>query len=261
MLQHSLDERVQTKVQALKESAAAKMVNLIHSSMGMSLRSTLDATSHLRCTDPRDKVYAVLNTVSSGHKDIEADYTKPLPDLVNLVLRNMHDIEEPHSAFMIDTQSSSLETVFGMPPGAICATEKNDYVPPSSPLMRLYEVTCDGTEMIPGNGAELVLEEIYIWCKRYEHRTIAHVVSNDLDNFRKSLADWYAFFRRQERIERIADRRQRLSKSARHFGMDDYPRTNLGVRKCEKLLEGIPKTGWKTFKDCCEKCSRLLESL
>ncbi|KAM0708200.1 hypothetical protein Q7P35_004850 [Cladosporium inversicolor] len=79
----------------------------------------LDSTYHLRCTDLRDKVYAILNIVSSGHQGIKADYTNTLPNLMNHILHNVHVHAKPYALHVVATQCSSLESVFGVSPGSI----------------------------------------------------------------------------------------------------------------------------------------------
>lgn len=89
-----------------------KMVQLTCGTLDTSLRSMLDATSHLLCTDTRDKVYGILNMVTSGHQGIEADYTLALPKLLNSVLRNMHECQRPAGLNEVADQCLDLERVF-----------------------------------------------------------------------------------------------------------------------------------------------------
>ena len=45
-------------------------------------------TRHLQCSDPRDKVYAVLNMASNKSSDIQSDYSKSTPEVFQSVLEH-----------------------------------------------------------------------------------------------------------------------------------------------------------------------------
>ncbi|KAF1820638.1 HET-domain-containing protein [Dissoconium aciculare CBS 342.82] len=53
------------------------------------------ATRDLRCTDMRDRVFAVLSVDKGPSRNILPDYEKPLPHLVNEVLRDHHAFNPP----------------------------------------------------------------------------------------------------------------------------------------------------------------------
>ncbi|GAB7331617.1 hypothetical protein MBLNU13_g02987t1 [Cladosporium sp. NU13] len=183
------DERVGAKVQALRDSSAGRMLSLIHASMDSSLRAMLDSTSHLRCTDPRDRVYAILNAVSSGHQGIEADYTATLPDLMNHVLRNMHATEKPRSLLEVGMQCSALEAVLGMSPGSLYENEVEALAPCSDPPFQLSQAnlyairsSLAGRSKSPFRAHQivLVLEDMRFWCKRHKHQQIARMIRQEL---------------------------------------------------------------------------------
>ena len=83
--------------QKLSTTPAVRMVFLRTSVIGISLYHILKATSHLHCTDPRDRVYALLSVASQGHEEIRADYTIQVADLVCSVLDGMSSISPSQS--------------------------------------------------------------------------------------------------------------------------------------------------------------------
>lgn len=172
------DERVKAKVQALQNSSAGLMLRLIHATMDSSLRAMLDSTYHLRCTDPRDRVYAILNVVSSGHQGIKADYTNTLPTLMNQILKNMHAAEKQRTLLDVATQCSLLEGVFGVRAGSIFSTEQHDALAACpDPLGRLYHAKVG---MLPTERLDLVLKDVRAWCERYGHQVVARIVRQQL---------------------------------------------------------------------------------
>jgi len=187
------DERVKAKMQALRKSSAGEMLRLTHASMDRSLRAMLDSTSHLRCTDPRDKVYAILNVVSSGHQDIEANYTRTLPNLVNRILRNMHASKKPQSLMDVSWQCSLLGTVFDMSESLIYTTEAEAPTECLYPVLVLSFVNlwrgrtlCAETmenyrrSTLPFDKIDLVLQDVGSWCKHHNHQEIARLVRQEL---------------------------------------------------------------------------------
>lgn len=139
----------------------------------------LDATSHLNCSDPRDKVFAILDTISSGHKDIEADYTITTSRLINKVLENMHGIEKPEAICIVEKQCSSLAERFGVDVTSIHGA--NIVWEFSMPYRSLW---CD---IAPTNSAndepedlESLPRNMYRWCKDYCHQAIGALVRREL---------------------------------------------------------------------------------
>lgn len=178
LLSHtSADQRVGAILQAMQGSPAAKMLSSANTSTEASLRIMLDATSHLLCTDPRDKVYAMLNVASSGNQGIDADYTMTLPDLANRVLRNMHAIQEPSSIRDIHEQCRSLEGVFRMPGGSIYATGTKALASCTPFLSLLHQ---QPIWMFTEMRLDVVLEELCAWCEYHNHQATARVLREGL---------------------------------------------------------------------------------
>jgi hypothetical protein len=100
----------------LKLSVAAKMVELSSKNIPTSLWLLLQLTQHLDCYDPRDRVYALLSMAKSGHDGIDADYTMPLPQLMNLVLRNSYSTSQAPSASAVAVRCARLRAMMGLEP-------------------------------------------------------------------------------------------------------------------------------------------------
>ena len=113
------DKRVQAKVDALQSSSVGKISRLVCKSSESILESMLVATRYLLCTDPRDRVYAVLEVIKSGHEGIVADYFMTLPDLVNKALRNLHASSAPSLLWEVAAQCELLEEIFGVSPDSL----------------------------------------------------------------------------------------------------------------------------------------------
>jgi hypothetical protein len=179
LLYNDEDERVQAKVQALQFSSAGKMLSLIRTSSKGDLEPMLVITRHLLCTDPRDRVYAILAVVSSGHQGIEADYTISLIDLVNAVLRNIHAFQQPSIAQFLSIDCIALEDIFGMRYGSICMTK--DESSATRDLVGQFGHVQSGNCL--NDQTILILQDMLGWCKRHNHRAVARMVSTHMSAF------------------------------------------------------------------------------
>lgn len=169
----SFDQRVETKVEALQNSSAAKMANLIPESFETSLLNMLRKTQSLRCADPRDKVYAILKLVVPESRDIKADYTNTLPILANQVLRNTHVSEEPRRLKDVAEQCDTLVFMFHIKPLSLYVTGYEFSRGSWSPLEDLSEPFMTRIDRI--------LEDMYNWCRHYDHRAIARIICRDVN--------------------------------------------------------------------------------
>ena len=187
LFHNNADQCVGAIIRASQDSPAAKMLSSTNASSKASLRAMLDATSHLLCSDPRDKVYAILNVASTGSQDIDADYTITLADVANRVLRNMHTIQEPSSLQDIHEQCESLEKVFRMHPGSIYATGTKALASCSSPLPLLQDRpiwTLTETRL------DAVFENLRAWCEYHNHQVLARMLREWLvDHYRLGYSD------------------------------------------------------------------------
>jgi hypothetical protein len=182
LLNDNSDERVQEKAKTLKQSPGTKMVSLSLEFRSRSLRSMLYATRHLRCTDPRDRVYAILSVVSSGRQDIEADYTLNLIDLLNAVLRNMCWKRYINLEWLSD-HCVMLECVFGVTRGSTYHSQENSgrtrcYDP--RPLESL--LSFKAKRFFAQDHADLLMI-LYMWCKRYGHKRISQRIYDQASGY------------------------------------------------------------------------------
>jgi hypothetical protein len=171
------DERAQAKVQVLLNSSAGKMSKLVHGLSALSLNNMLVATRYLLCTDPRDRVYAVLNVVDSGHEGIEADYNNSLRDLVNTVLRNIHATNKPFLLAQVQFQCKDLEQTFGMSPGSIYRSDDEASVACHDPLTQLMHSGPENCLEVP---IDLILQDMFGWCKRQNHPAVARRLHSEI---------------------------------------------------------------------------------
>jgi len=111
--------RLDSKLEFLRQTSAGTMLDLTNDPAKTSLWSLIQKTGHLRCVDPRDKAYAILNTARTGKQGIKADYTVTVCALLNQILRNEHDIASPTSLHVVAMQCVELERLFGEPPNSI----------------------------------------------------------------------------------------------------------------------------------------------
>jgi len=161
--------RLEDKVQALRESSAGKMLQLVADSAMTSLWSLIQKTSHLRCVDPRDKAYAVLNIARRGsRRGIEADYTITVRVLLNRILKNMHRMTPPGSLREVAEQCMELERLFGEPRNSMFVTQSGHvaYTQHKNPLEEL--------EDHPDFKLQQLLNE---WCVVYTHQPVRQLVS------------------------------------------------------------------------------------
>jgi hypothetical protein len=129
----------------------------------------IQKTSHLRCVDPRDKAYAILNIAQTGKKGIEADYTITVPVLLNRILRDMYYTTPPVSLEKVAEQCTELERVFGEPPNSIFQTE--------GPVM--FDRNINPLEKLAShNGRQdfRLKRQLSAWCEFHSHNRMQHLV-------------------------------------------------------------------------------------
>jgi hypothetical protein len=227
LLNDNLDERVQEKAETLKQSPGTKMVSLSLESRSLSLRSTLDETSHLRCTDPLDKVYAILSVVSSGRQDIKPDYTLNMIDLLNAVLRNMCRTRYPDLEWVRD-QCALLECMFGVTLGSMCYGQENSsptgYYDPH-PLSTL--ISFKAKRHLAQDHANL-LKILYTWCKRYGHKEISQSIYSTSSSYMIIRNEMDPRKVRNQELRRILENLRDLSKTRGRYQLSpQHPRRML----------------------------------
>lgn len=99
---------------AMLKSPATSMMRQITGVPKGRLMEQMVGSAHLGCSDPRDKVYALLGVVQRGHEHIRPDYTIPMPVLLNNVLRNENRFKRPASLMAIKEQCENLCRAVGV---------------------------------------------------------------------------------------------------------------------------------------------------
>lgn len=110
------DVALMEEARSVKLSAAVRMVDLCRHETPTSLWLLLQVTSHLECSDRRDKVYAILSMVKTGCNGIDADYDLPLPQLMDRVLSNFHTGNQPRSVREVEVHCARLKVMMGLEP-------------------------------------------------------------------------------------------------------------------------------------------------
>lgn len=131
-----------------------------------SLIDLLPRTRYLKCSDPRDKVYAVLNLASNASSDIQSDYSKSTSEVFRKVME--HSLSKVKSLRLL-ANCSLRERKLGMP------TWVPDWSVPSHSETRL-ENTC--ACLITKAYANLISRDILVTIG--VHVTTVNEVMNDL---------------------------------------------------------------------------------
>lgn len=76
-------------------------------------------TKDLGCSEERDKVYALLGIAEFGHANLTADYSVPIPTLLNEVLKLHYEREPPESLNQVVDDCETLQKLFSADSGSI----------------------------------------------------------------------------------------------------------------------------------------------
>jgi hypothetical protein len=192
LLTDAVEERAQEQLGALQQSSAAKIIRLTEKTVDTSLRTLLEETRHLCCIDIRDKVYAILSVAKSGCQGIEPDYTSTVPELLNKVLRNMHECEKTDQLTLVQRQHMELEELFAVEWGSIFQVEATSLRTPD-----LYRDCVHFVEFYrhggphPWNKPEWDHDDkdriitLLTWCKYYGHKEIGRLIQDSLGRRRR----------------------------------------------------------------------------
>ncbi|EME44369.1 hypothetical protein DOTSEDRAFT_72012 [Dothistroma septosporum NZE10] len=127
-------------------------------------------SQHLRCHEPRDKVYALLGIVGRGHDGILPDYAVGLPSLLNAVLRNHHKHRSANGLLDVRRQCQELCETVGVPIAAMFPLENQDdkKAPPPEDVKRARLMDFE-------SGLTLW------WARLYGHDGVAEMLVSKLD--------------------------------------------------------------------------------
>jgi hypothetical protein len=101
----------------LKQSLATRMLTLRSKPIDFSLWNLLRKTQTLECSNPRDRVYALLSVATAGHEDIQADYSLDPLYLALCVLHMKYTMRRPGAMDDVLLDCKFLKDVFGMTVG------------------------------------------------------------------------------------------------------------------------------------------------
>jgi ankyrin repeat protein len=111
--------RLSSFVPYLVDSPAMRMVKLNSKSVDTHLWSLMQATQHLRCTDIRDRAYAILGASTKGHGNFKPDYDLPIPSLINKILLEVYKLYPPESLEEALVRCHEVEDVLSVPRGTV----------------------------------------------------------------------------------------------------------------------------------------------
>ena len=142
-------------------------VNRVQTSLWTLLLSTRD----LHCTDPRDRVYSLLSTTTSGHQGIRADYEVSVPRSLNIILRNWHSDLRPSSPQQVSEQCRLLADIFRVDRNLMYTLSSPDLSETSYYPDHLQEF-----EWKPEN-----YETVRIWADFYNHKHVCRLLQAATD--------------------------------------------------------------------------------
>jgi ankyrin repeat protein len=124
--------------EAVMNSPAMRIMNLNLKSVDTALWSLIQETTHLRCFDLKDKIYALLGVATKGHGTIEPDYTIGMPTLPNKLLREIRSESPPETLEEAVEGCAKIEDVLGVERGTmfIIQGQRGRYKTPSDVEMR-----------------------------------------------------------------------------------------------------------------------------
>lgn len=130
--------RLSSFIQHSVDSPAMRMVKLNSKSVHTHLWSLIHATRHLRCTDTRDKAYALLGASTEGHEKIKPDYAIPIPTLINQILLEIYKLHPPESLEEALTRCDEVEDALAVPRGTafIIRGQRGSYEVPGEARFR-----------------------------------------------------------------------------------------------------------------------------
>ncbi|KAK4496540.1 hypothetical protein PRZ48_012520 [Zasmidium cellare] len=101
---------------AFKASPALAMIRQVHQATGeeSALFDLILASRLLACSEPRDKVYALLGVARTGQQSIRPDYSASLLQLANSVLRGHHSTRPPKTIEEVSLQCRDLSEIMGV---------------------------------------------------------------------------------------------------------------------------------------------------
>ena len=123
----------------------------------------------LHCSEPRDRVYAVLSVVQLKDGTLTADYLVSLPELVANVLRLQHTAVPPNGLGEVEKQCRELASVLGINSLAVFSLEnETNIVGPQQKMNPFRSNYCQKSEM-SRNGT------LYWWAAFYNLKQVQDI--------------------------------------------------------------------------------------
>ncbi|KAF2167615.1 hypothetical protein M409DRAFT_54199 [Zasmidium cellare ATCC 36951] len=99
----------------IEDSPALSLLSQRHTRKDrLLLYELIQSTRHLRCAEPRDRVYALLGVATDSCGGIRVDYTIPLVALINNVLRSQWELQPPGRIDHVQREYLELLHIFGL---------------------------------------------------------------------------------------------------------------------------------------------------
>lgn len=149
-------------VEVALRSPAVRMIRLKLQSVDTTLWSLVRLTSHLRCLDVRDKVYALLGVATGGCRGIEPDYSLPFPTLMNQLLREIFRLSPPSTLEEAAQRSEEVEDAMNVRRGTIfiLQDQRGAHPPPCETDMRVCRL-----------GPQVMSVSLW-WTEFYGHESV-----------------------------------------------------------------------------------------
>lgn len=214
--------RHDSAAEAVRRSPAWNMIKNVSltnvNRVQTTLWTLLTSTRDLHCTDPRDRVYSLLSTATSGHQGIRADYTIPVQSLMNVILRNWHSYLRPSSLREVNRQCILLEDIFRVGRGSIY-TLRGSVMPQTDYCLHHFRVT---EWKLADYG------DVKIWAEFYGHKEVCRLLGAATDATRIS--------RNQDREEASQSRPPNTTATVRPQPSEPRPQVVARGSKCRTLL-------------------------
>jgi hypothetical protein len=141
--------RLSSFVQDSVDSPAMRMVKLNSKSVNTHLWSLIHATQYLRCSDIRDKAYALLGASTQGHENIKPDYAIPIPTLINQILLEVYELYPPESLEEALARCNEVEDALAVPRGTVFTIrgQRGNYEVPSEADFRACRLGPQATRL------------------------------------------------------------------------------------------------------------------
>jgi ankyrin repeat protein len=155
----------QFELQCVRESPAVNIMHYIaQRRTESSILDLMIVTRELRCSDIRDRVFAVLNVDASPTRTVSADYEKSIPYLINNVLRDHYSFQPPRGLDEITDKCRELAKIMNTELQDVFALEGEDSVwkkstPMPVPILKLPSYYVSHTTSVEDLGKFLADEE------------------------------------------------------------------------------------------------------